>query len=244
MKPTPTICADLREDTLDELGRSAGFKSHADDCTACQDWLVRQSKIVGVLRSLDRHVAPREMEGAAEFALQVGTTVLAEDLRSLERFEAPGELAEMLAINLAEPVWIQLLTDLPQVTAPDVLDRLVAEELQDHPAAVTRRFAGGLFRKQGPVSLTEQVAAGLAQPAGPQASHAWLKPLMGLAAAVFVVGSVGFFGNHDEPKVFKPSFTVVEVESLASVSPFGGALIRGLAGVQSASESLTDGGQR
>jgi hypothetical protein len=62
-----------------------------------------------------------------------------------------------------------MLSELPSLRAPSVLDRLVSEEIAGHPGTTARRFAGDLERLKAPQQLQEQLEASLRE-SDPQAS--------------------------------------------------------------------------
>jgi hypothetical protein len=237
---TPQTCADLRELMLADGER---FERHAADCSACAAWLERQGVVAGMLGTIDRLVAPVELEGRLRGDFEVKSGALLGALRGIERLEAPEELEELLAQALSSeeefdqdaeleiPAWATLLGNLELQTAPRVLDRLVDEELADLPAAVTRRFAGGLFRRSSPRSLTARIAHELgAGPARPQpAWRHWGLPLGSAvaAAALFLLAAPLLFKSPTEAP---PRIRVIQVESLASLDPLARSLVAGFAG--------------
>lgn len=246
MKPTPQTCTLARELWLEDRGRA---KLHAADCPACGEWLARQGLVTGVLGSMDRVVAPLELEERVVEDLASGSGALLGALRGLERLEAPARLEERLASELAQeepelaadveletPAWAPLLEGLAPLTAPSVLDRLVDEELADTPKALTRRLVGGLFRKDSPRVLTVRVAdslesdseGALEAPKRTLLRSRWL-PLGSAAAAALLIWSASPFLLKDAKEPTR-HFRVVRVESLASMDPLAKSLVEGLAG--------------
>jgi len=140
------------------------------DETALAEWrgLVRQARALVSLgtHQASRLRAPADLDGRVVAALQAGRreerAVTA--LRSLARVDAPTELTARVR-RLAE----RSFSDDPEHRAPRVLDRLVEEEIADHPASVTKRMVGGLTRHVAPSSLEDGLQAGFPQAGFPQA---------------------------------------------------------------------------
>lgn len=242
MKPTPQTCADVRELLLVDRKRA---EQHAAGCPDCAMWLERQGRVAGVLGSMDRLVTPSELDGLVAEGLSVGNGAILGALRGLERLEAPEQLDDLLARSLVAeaeteftadtqleiPAWTALLSGLEPQAAPAVLDRLVDEELADASQALTRRFAGGLFRKASPRALSSRVAKDLDTPAATRTGisrYRWL-PLSSAAAAALLIWMASPVLFKDAPKP-TPRFRVVHVESLASMDPLARSLVEGFAG--------------
>lgn len=137
------------------------------DETVLAEWrgLVRQAR---ALVSLGTHQAPglrssrlrapADLDGRVVAALQAGRreerAVAA--VRSLARVEAPAELTARVR-QFAE----RSFPDEPERRAPGALDRLVEQEIADHPASVTKRMLGGLKRRAAPSLLEESLQASL-----------------------------------------------------------------------------------
>lgn len=167
------------------------------DETVLAEWrgLVRQARaLVSLgthqapgLRSL-RLRAPADLDGRVVAALQAGRreerAVAA--VRSLARVEAPAELAARVR-RLAE----RSFPDDPERRAPGVLDRLVEQEIADHPASVTKRMVGGLTRRAAPSLLEESLQA--TRTGSRRSSGA--RRLSRLMPAALVMALVGFGWN-------------------------------------------------
>jgi len=111
----------------------------------------REARAVAALGGLERMDAPSSLAGSVVCAIHAGHRQdrAAASLVALARRSAPNELEERL---LDEP---------RRQSAPDVLDRLVAEELADPAKAMASRFAGRLPRLQAPAALDRYVESAL-----------------------------------------------------------------------------------
>jgi len=243
-------CDRYREELL--LGRIDETQALREEgaCGSCREWAQRARQVSGLLSSLERHPAPAELDEVLAGAIETGAAGQEPLLRGLERHRAPAELEAALALDLAhEPGPTTLVEALVRRSAPDVLDRLVDEELRD-PAADTRRHVRGLFRLEGPRALTDRVDRELRVPVPVRRRMG--QALGGLAAAaVLAVSLVPLIGGTEE--VPRLRFEVVQVTDLGQLDPIARSLVEGLAGgrvndVQPSTDpaggSMTDGGGR
>ena len=202
--------------------------------------------MAGVLETMDRLAAPAELEDRIQQDFEVGSGPLLGALRGVERLDVPEELEQLLAASLSTetelepdaelviPAWVRLFDELEPRKAPLVLDRLVDEELADGPAAVTRRFAGGLFRMASPRSLSARVAKELHEgdPPAFRKSRGLRRLALPLGSAIaaaalfFLAAPLLFEGSTQAPRRIR----VIQVESLASLDPLAKSLVAGFAG--------------
>jgi len=249
MSTHPHNCESFREEHLLASSRQA----EAPACGDCRGWIQRSAQQLGLLGSLERHPAPLALDVALAGALEVGAAGQESLLKGLERQVAPAALEARLAAELAadpRPSWSGIVGSMDSKVAPQVLGRLVDEELRDPEAAVTRRFAGGLFRAHGPRELGDRIDRDLRH--RPLDRRRLTLSLGGLAAAVLLFWGVApLLGGA--PTEQRLSFKVVQVTNLDELDPFARSLVEGLAGgrvnaVQPASEqppgSVNDGGGR
>jgi hypothetical protein len=178
---------------------------------ACQRFLQRQKALVQFLSALPRHAVPDELE------LRVATEVT------------------------SAPRCTALLGTLARISAPDVLDRLVAEELADPATARAARFAGSLRRASAPQELSLRVHRGLA-PLEPRPRSRRL----GLATAGLLTAAAVLFWMAPRPSVRAVGddvypFRVVRASSLADLDPLARALVDGLTG---GAVEIAEGGNR
>jgi hypothetical protein len=223
------LCDAFREDFL--AGQATAQEL---DCAPCRSWLQRAGLVQGLLGSLERQVAPEALGEALAEAIEVGACGQESLLKGgLQRLSAPGELELRLAAELkgdpSQPAWAPALAGLEPRRAPEVLGRLVDEELREPAAAVVRRFAGGLFRLTGPRSLADHIDRDLRE--APRRTRSLGLSLGSAAAAVLLVWVVlpqlGGTTKGQEPRL---SFRVVEVDDLDGLDPFARSLVEGLAG--------------
>ena len=230
--PQP-LCSELREAYLvgeDSTKADSALVPHAGECAECAQWLVRHRRLVGILGALDRYPAPIELDSAVMDELIVGTARLVEGILELPRLQAPDELGYQLEESLlGSPALMRALNTLKPLPAPNVLDRLVDEDLQD-PAAVTRRFAGQLTRLSGPRGLAGRLEASLPSATSQRIVRRVVRfGAGGLAAAMLVSVFLPLFKDSGNQGPIN-RFVVVEVQSLASLDPLAQSLLTGLAG--------------
>lgn len=187
------------------------------------------SRLARALRSLPRASAPAELEAQLRAELGAEAAPSARALESLPRASAPRELEERLRAELEtaaaeEPGWEEPIGTLPRLRAPEVLARLVAEELTN-PAATVERFVGDLPRHtvaadhQGDSTRFERTL----EPQGP--SQNWLRrptlraglALAAAAAVVVWIGGAEWLQPDRSARTFSTPF--VWAESSASLDP-------------------------
>jgi hypothetical protein len=238
----PKDCERYREDFLVALDRAPDAEGvsgegvvHAEPCESCTAWREETLLVTGILGSLDRLVAPPQLEACIAEDISTGAGALQAVLRGLEPQTAPAELDLLLAQELTElakedplPRWISLLEELPRQKAPLVLERLVDEELADSEKAITKRFVGGLFRHISPDRLEARLHSALRSEGLPATPRLRLLKWGSAAAAALVAWvSVPAFQAEATPKFH---FEVVEVANLQEMNPFVRALASDLAG--------------
>jgi hypothetical protein len=238
----PKDCERYREEFLvaldgasDAEGVSGRGVVHAEPCESCTVWREETLLVTGILGSLDRLVAPPQLEACVAEDISTGAGALQAVLRGLEPQTAPAELDLLLAQELTElakegapPKLTSLLEELPRQKAPLVLERLVSEELADSEKAISKRFVGGLFRHISPDQLEARLHSALRSEGLPLIPRLRLLKWGSAAAAALVVWvSVPAFQAKATPKYH---FEVVEVANLQEVTPFVRALASDLAG--------------
>jgi hypothetical protein len=139
--------------------------SHLATCADCAAYVARVARSLAGLRGLERRPAPIELDGRVVAALQAGA-------RQERAVRAVEELAPRTAperVERAVETDAELAAHHPgrelrpaRLRAPQVLDRLVAEELGDPSAARARRFVSSLARLEAPGELALRVAGDLA----------------------------------------------------------------------------------
>ncbi|MFT5059132.1 MAG: hypothetical protein ACI89E_001914 [Planctomycetota bacterium] len=235
---TPKNCASFREDFLvaqDSISGAPGVSGgdHLSLCTPCEEWRERTLLVTGVLHSLDRLVAPEDLDERLVEDIELDLGACLGPLRNLERQLAPDELLALVAADLEvvtgeerPPKWLPLLEELPKHKAPRVLDRLVSEELQDCEKAITKRVVGGLFRRRTPHLLEARLRSELA--GTKNKSNGFSKRTLSLgsaaaAALVIWIAAPGFYVVAT-PKL---RFEVVAVANIHELSPLAQSLASG-----------------
>jgi len=213
-------------------GESAA-STHSGQCAECARWeqaFVRQQ---AALVELARLPAPTELavrvqaELAGDFA---GRTERV--LGSLVRRSAPAQLDERVVALLGRSraddeergrEKAQALRALEVHPAPDVLERLVDEELAHPGQHVAERYPGTLERVSAPPALAKRVAVVVRRRA---LTRLVLAPLVPLAAAVMVVWLAV---DRDDGRPER-RFQVVHASSLDQLDPMARALAESLGG--------------
>jgi hypothetical protein len=205
------------------------------ECSECAAYARRFSQRESVLRSLERHTAPTELEGRTIAALEAGyredRAVAA--LRDLARVDVPSSLDR--AVERVAGEVAQRATS--PVAAPDVLRRLVEEELSDPSKARARRFVGSLPREAAPAELDARVAAELARPERPRRFRSKL-----LAVSFAVVVLAISIQIAISMRASRSRIQWIAANDTSEISPMAATLFSGVSG--GASDLLRGGGAR
>ncbi len=220
----------------DALIESSTLDQHSShDCAECAAWARRFRQRESVLGSLERRAVPAELDGRVIAALEAGyredRAVAA--LRDLARVDVPSSLDRAVE-RVAGEVVLRAPT---QVSAPDVLRRLVEEELSDPSKARARRFVGSLPREFAPAELDARVAAELAKPERPRRFRSKL-----LAASFALVVLAISIELAISVRVSRSRIQWVEASDPSELSPMAASLFSGFSG--GASELSRGGGAR
>lgn len=213
------------------------------------------SALARALRSLPRLQAPVELEARVQDSIEQASldgSPLAEALGSMSRVEAPAELDQRVALALEaaaaaqapeEPSegWEDGIGTLPRLSAPSVLDRLVAEEIAN-PAATAERFIGDLPRPSGQPAVLAFESEASSRTLGEAAtSSTWLRrPALraglALAAAAGILvwlAPAGLFGTDSSGKK-RPerefSTPFLWADQVSDLEPAAQLLAEGLSG--------------
>lgn len=206
---------------------------HASRCEACTRWVRSTEGQRAALSSLARLAAPAELEERLVLELAgVRSHRLERVLGSLVRLGAPSTLDERVAAELAHAgagdeergrSQAQAVRALEVQPAPDVLERLVNEELGDPARHRAERFPGSLERQHAPAVLAHRLSVSVRRRA---LVRLVLGPLATLAAAGMVVWfAVGHVGESP-----RRPFRVIEASSLDDLDPMARALAESLGG--------------
>lgn len=207
----------------------ASAAGHA--CAECERWVARLALREGLVRSLPRHLPPEELDSALAGALEAGArqdrAVAA--LRSLGRVDPDGELDRAVEAQARAAAQQERLDDLAlRQRAPNVLDRLVAEELADPAKAHVVRQIENLERQRAPAELDLRVRYELSRPqprltlASRRVVAAWTFAAAALLAVT--ISPLVFRGAGDGPHAPR-RFRVEVVESTRDLSPAARAWI-------------------
>jgi hypothetical protein len=239
-------CTAVREMLIEHRGQASasesGLHGHLDECSDCSEFASRTKALAALVSSLPRRPAPNELAGLVVAAMQAGHRQerAAKALSALSRRPVPSEL-EVVALDDDRPG-----DDSIRAKAPAVLDRLVDQDLRDHAAAISKRFAGRLDRRAAPAALRERVA-GADWTFLPRRRIRWVLPLAAGVALLVLLG-VRFLGGDTQAEEATDGFQVVYESSLDSMDPMARVLLTGLTGgvvdVHVPSGTRTDGGAR
>ena len=145
------------------LGGETG-STHANECPACARWASSSKRVVAALASLERVGVPAELEQRVTLELAGDRSRrLQRVLNSFVRRGAPaaldGRVAELLGgdgVRGEEQRGqrkAEVLRSLDVRPAPDVLERLLNEELAAPERQRVDRFSGTLERMRAPAAL-------------------------------------------------------------------------------------------
>src|SRR6185503_10098174 len=136
------------------LGGEPG-STHADECPECARWASSSRRVIAALTSLERRSAPAELEQRVALELAGDRSRrLQRVLNSFVRRGAPaaldGRVAELIGGDGVRGVEerglrkAEVLRSLDVRPAPDVLERLLSEELEAPERQRVERFSGTL----------------------------------------------------------------------------------------------------
>jgi hypothetical protein len=160
----PGACRGFRERALAGLTAPVARASdalpsamleHTASCSACAQWIARASRVASALTRLERLAAPAELDGRVVSAFGAGARQqrAVEVIARLGRLHSPPELDG--AVDSTASQHVRNLRG--RRSAPQVLERLVSEELADPAKARVRRFVGSLRRLSAPSELDARV---------------------------------------------------------------------------------------
>jgi hypothetical protein len=205
-------------------------EDHARTCAECARWQSGVLRREQALRELVRIAAPLELEARLARELS-GRRVerLERVLGSLSRFSAPPELDERFGLTpSAEPENgrdgnARVVGALELHSAPNVLDRLVEEELAAPARHRSERFAGGLARLSAPPELARRLDTSARR-------RRWVRLVLVPAATLAAAALIVWIGVLNEPAPRARRFQVVHATSLDQLDPLARALAESLAG--------------
>jgi kynureninase len=216
------------------LGGETG-STHANECPACAGWASSSKRVVAALASLERVGVPAELEQRVTLELAGDRSRrLQRVLNSFVRRGAPaaldGRVAELLGADGVRgdeergQRKAEILRSLDVRPAPDVLERLLNEELAAPERQRVDRFSGALERMRAPTALAERLGYVVRRRAF---GRLVLGPLATLAAAGLVVWIAVRRGEPD-PRHYR--FEVIQAASLEGIDPLARMLAESLNG--------------
>ncbi|MCC6409667.1 MAG: hypothetical protein IT453_21110 [Planctomycetes bacterium] len=210
------------------------FEAHARTCTTCRAFATRLQRGERALVGLARIAAPASLDGRVVAALEAGQREerAIRALRRLDRVEVPEHLDHAVA-RTAAPIAPAPLA------APDVLRRLVEEELSDPSKARAQRFVGSLERVAAPDQLFARVQGALTQP---PPKRSFRSRLLAGGAALVVVATTAILWYSNSRETPRARIQWVRVDSVDELSPLAASFVAGLSG--GASDVSTGRGAR
>lgn len=244
------VCRRFQDELLDRLGTASASIAaifdapHARECAACVEAARRMERHSIAVRALGRIPVPAELEGRVVAELYAGRRQerAASALDRLARVDVPERLAEIVdrARDDADSAADAQSRDdvsgprsplaLGRLHAPEILRRLVEEELSHPVQSRIARHLGGLERKVAPAALDARVYA-LLTSARPR--RTWQQPrpawiAISAAAAVLVIGWTLWSNSSMSAAEHHYSFKVVEVSSVRYLDPLARDLMAGV----------------
>lgn len=202
-----------------------GALAHSLGCRACAEFVRRAARLQRAFGDLERLPVPEELPGRVVAACNPGYLQdrAAALLGAVVRLEAPRELDQHV-----------MRTSAHRLRAPQVLERLVDEELRDPGLALVRRFAGRLHRLEAPSELLGRVQAELAAPHASTAARRerLLAVRWSILGVVVVVGLLlGIeFGTRETQAAPALTFEVRRVNDASELDAVARQLAAGLSG--------------
>ena len=260
------ICPPIRERILEDPKNSAA-QAHLQGCEACSAWWKRTERVMGAISGLARPVVPSELETrlAEDLAADLTEDLAAElaeethretvdhpdhhperlferELRRLARLPVPAILDDLVFESTEQDrsSTTASIVGLLRHTAPPVLDRLVAEEIEDPARHRAERFAGDLGRLAVPAALDVAVPVVLGganrRKSSPRVMRTsrvvrrLLGPIVTMAAGVMLWTTLdGSFKNHaSESTTANYRFSVVRATSVDQLSPLTQSFLQGM----------------
>lgn len=225
-------CQHVQESLLARIDAivDASLREHLDGCAACSHFAARHTQLRRAFGELRRYDAPADLAGRVVAACHGGYRQerALDFVARLARWNVPSELDRK--------VWAESVADAP--AAPDVLGRLVEEDLRDPSKALARRFAGRLPRLTAPDELLERVERAMsARAERPRARVARYAPAL-VALGIATIALVALWSKRDAG-VREYSFEVRRA-TVASLAPEARSILDGLSGGSISAASAQD----
>jgi len=237
------VCQQFRSKWLDDraMADADGVQAldvadgHQADCKACNGWVRSTKQQIGLLMALPVLEAPEELDALVEHAVENPPPEerVEQVLAALPRKAAPSELGERLATSMLRDVerreqraiqsgqgqggererTVLSVKALDIEHVPNVLERLIDEELESPAAHRAERMVGNLDRRHAPAILATRVAQNLRRHSLPRLVFA---PLASLLAASLLLWVVVRGGGEEQVGY---SFEVVRATNSAALNP-------------------------
>lgn len=234
------VCQQFRSKWLEEraMADADGVQAldvadgHQSACKACSGWVSSTTKQISLLMELPLLAAPEELEARVEEAIENPPPEerVESILAALPKKAAPDELGQRLADSMRRDLerreqrlvqsgqgdgerTVQSVKTLDIEPVPNVLERLIDEELSSPAAHRAERMVGNLDRRVAPEALGKRVLRELQRHSVPKLVVA---PLATLLAACLLLW-VALRDGAEEPVGY--SFEVVRAKDSASLNP-------------------------
>jgi len=237
------VCQKFRSKWLDESAQADAdgvqaldvADGHQADCKACSGWTRSTKQQISLLLDLSVLGAPEKLDGLVEQRLENPPSEerLEQVLAALPKKTAPDVLAERLTASLHRDVQrreqrrvrggdgksgegertVQSVKALDIEQVPNVLERLIGEELETPAAHRAERMVGNLDRRPAPAILAKRVARELRRHSVPRLV---LAPLATLLAACLLLWVVVRGGGEEQVGY---SFEVVRARDTGALNP-------------------------
>lgn len=199
--------------------------AHALECAACAAFARKLTRNASALRALERLRVPAALDVRAETALEAGFRAerAIGAVSGLGRQSVPSSLDDAVARAAGDSRGFGR-------QAPEVLRRLVEEELADPTKAIARRHVGSMRRMPAPEALELAVRAELSAPRRARP----LQPYV-VAAGLLLAGALALTGwalrrSAPEGQGERSRIVWVQVDRADQLSPLGRSLLAGYSG--------------
>ncbi len=213
-------CNEFRQRFPD--GHVPNGDGHSRQCESCAAWAARRAGVAALLASCPRLAAPRRLDELASDALTPE--------HRLHR--VVHELERLSAVGANESVEMGTESGAHARLAPLVLERLVAQDLEDLPRAVSRRLVQRLPKLKAPRALAARTPWLLATATAGTPASVWRGTTrLGVAAGLIAAAVLAWRGvdaqraaNDREP------LRIVRATQADPLGPFARAWAEGIAG--------------
>ena len=209
--------------------------AHSETCAACARWVASTRRVITELERLDRMAVPQELDTRVAAELSGDRSRRLERmLGSMARHAVPSGLDERVAATLAGGRGdrergerkAKVLRALDIQPAPEVLERLLDEELTAPERHVAERFPGNLERLRAPTALDHRVETRVRR-------RSMNRLVLGPTAALLAAALVLWFSLRSVEPESRYRFRVVQASSLDGIDPRALSLAEAIGGTAS-----------